>query len=174
MSELTTAWFILYCMANSSASVVVILIALCLVLMTGLLKEWICEIKVVTWFLILASDTMIVNKGLDDVLSTILSNFSTCFLMLEEQKWKEKWSKNKSISLFPDLNSLLKKEKDRKNSLCLSSTLISGDFSWSLCFVMRWSMQEIWLLLPCSSLELRMLLMIWLVGRDELCKRNHP
>ena len=106
MSELTTAWFILYCMANSSASVVVILIALCLVLMTGLLKEWICEIKVVTWFLILASDTMIVNKGLDDVLSTILSNFSTCFLMLEEQKWKEKWSKNKSISLFPDLNSL--------------------------------------------------------------------
>ena len=80
---------------------------------------------------------MIVDEGLDDTLSTISSNFLICFLMLEEWKWKEKWSKNKSISLFLGLNSLLKKEKDRKNSLCLSSTSISGDFSWILCFAVR-------------------------------------
>ena len=137
MLELATAWFILYCMANNSASVVVTLIALCLVLMTGLLKKWICDIKVAIWFLILASDTMIVDKGLDDTLNTISSNFSIYFLVLEEQKWKEKQSENKSISLFPGLNSLLEKEKDRKNSLYLSSTLISRDFSWSLYFAVR-------------------------------------
>ena len=90
MSELVATWFILHYMANSSALVVVILIALCSVLTTGLLKKWICEIKVVMWFLILVSDTMIVDKGLDDALSAISFNFSICFLILEEWKWKEK------------------------------------------------------------------------------------
>ena len=36
---LVTAWLMLYQIAKSSASAVVILIALCKVLMTGLLKE---------------------------------------------------------------------------------------------------------------------------------------
>jgi len=66
--------------ANNSASVVVTLIALCMVLMTGLLKEWMWEINVAMWFLMLASDTMIVEVGLDDALSTISSSFSICFL----------------------------------------------------------------------------------------------
>ena len=88
-------------------------------------------------FLILVSDITIVEKGLDEALSAISSNFSICFLVLEEWKWKEKWSGNKSISLFLDLNSLLKKEKDGKNLLHLLSTSMSGDFSRSLCLAMR-------------------------------------
>ena len=52
-----------------------------------------------------------------------------CFFKLGEQKWKEKQSENKSISLFPGSNSLLKKEKNGKNSLCLLSILMSGDFN---------------------------------------------
>ena len=74
----------LYWIVNNSASVVVTLIALCMVLMTGLLKEWIWKIDVVTWFLILASDTMIVEVGSDKALSTILSKFLICFLALKE------------------------------------------------------------------------------------------
>ena len=63
--------------ANNSASVVVTLIALCMVLTTGLLKEWMWEIDVAMWFLMLASDTMIVEIRLDDALS---ASFSICFL----------------------------------------------------------------------------------------------
>ena len=66
--------------ANNSASVVVTLIALCMVLITGLLKEWMWEIDVAMWFLMLASDTMIVEVGLDDALSAISSSLSICFL----------------------------------------------------------------------------------------------
>jgi len=65
---------------NNSASVVVTLIALCMVLITGLLKEWMWEIDVAMWFLMLASDTMIVEVGLDDALSAISSSFLICFL----------------------------------------------------------------------------------------------
>ena len=74
----------LYQIANNLASVVVTLIALCMVLTTGLLKEWIWEIDVAMWFLILVSDTMIVKVGLDKALSAILSNFLICFLALGE------------------------------------------------------------------------------------------
>ena len=66
--------------ANNLASVVVTLIALCMVLTTGLLKEWMWEIDVAMWFLMLASDTMIVEIRLDDALSAISSSFSICFL----------------------------------------------------------------------------------------------
>ena len=58
---------------------------------------------------------MIVEEGLDEALSAISFNFSICFLVFEDWKWKEKQSENKSITLFPGLNSLLKKEKDGKN-----------------------------------------------------------
>ena len=46
--ELATAWFMLYQIVNNLASVVVILIALCMVLMIDLLKEWIWKINVAT------------------------------------------------------------------------------------------------------------------------------
>ena len=96
-----------------------------------------CNIEVATWFLILASDTTIVDEGLDDTLNLILSNFSMCFFKLGKQKWKEKWSENISISLFPGSNSLLKKEKNGKNSFYLLSTLMSGDFNQILCLAVR-------------------------------------
>ena len=98
---MSIAWFILYWIVNNSASVVITLITLCIVLTIGLLKGWMWEINVVTWFLILASDTTIVKEGLDDVLSTMSSNFSIYFLTLEEQGWKEKQSENKSRRQFP-------------------------------------------------------------------------
>ena len=40
---------------------------------------------VATWFLILISNTIIVEKGSEDALSVISSNFLKCFLMSE--KW---------------------------------------------------------------------------------------
>ena len=96
-----------------------------------------CDIEVATWFLILVSNITIVDEGLDDALNVILSNFSMCFFKLGKRKWKEKWSENKSISLFPGSNSLLKKEKDEKTSLHLLSISMSGDFNQILYLAMR-------------------------------------
>ena len=47
------------------------LTALCIVLMTGLLKECIYRINVVMWVLILASEMTIAKEGLDDALNTL-------------------------------------------------------------------------------------------------------
>ena len=77
-------------MAKSSALAVVILVALCKVLTIALLKEWICEMEVATWFLILASNTTMDEKGSEDALSMVSSKFSMCFLIFEEREWKEK------------------------------------------------------------------------------------
>ena len=145
-----------------------------MVLTTGLLKKWIWKINIVTWFLILALDTTIVKVGLDKVLSTILSSFLICFLTLGEWGWKEKQSGNKSVRWFPSLNSSLKKENEGKFSLCLLSTLMSGDFKQSLCLAMRWLMDALWQFFSCNLLELRMLLMIWLDGKDDYYSRNLP
>ena len=43
-----TAWLISHQMANSSASVVNTLTILCIVLVTGLLCKWMCEMDVAT------------------------------------------------------------------------------------------------------------------------------
>jgi len=109
MLAISIAWFIPYQIANNLASVIVMLTTLYIVLTTGLLKECICEINVVIWFLILVSEMMIAEKGLDDTLNTLSSNFSIFFLMFGEWEWKEKWSENKSIRQFPSLNLSLKK-----------------------------------------------------------------
>ena len=114
--------------ANNLASVVVMLIVLYIVLTINLLKEWIWEIDVAMWFLILASNIIIVEEELDDILSAISFNFLIYFLVLKEWGWKEKWSENKSIRQFPGLNSSLKKENKEKNLLCLLSISISGNF----------------------------------------------
>ena len=134
---ISIAWFIPHWTANNLASVIVTLTTLCIVLTTYLLKEYICEIDVVMWFLILALEMTIVEEGLDDALNALSSNFSICFLMFGEWEWKEKWFENKSIKQFPGLNSSLKKENEGENSLCLLSTSISRDFKWSLCLSMR-------------------------------------
>jgi len=57
--------------------------------MTGLLKEWMWEIDVVMWFLMLVSDTTIVEVGLDEALSTISSSFSICFLTQDKRNGKK-------------------------------------------------------------------------------------
>ena len=174
MLWLVTTWFILYRMAKSLALAVVILIALCKVLMTGLSKEWICEIEVVTWFLILTSNMTMDEKGSEDALSMISSKFFICFLISKEWGWKEKWSGKMSTIWFPGLNFLLKKEKKGKNLLCLSSISIISDLSQLLYFAIRWLMDMLWLLYSCDPLELRVLWIIWLDGREDCCSKNLP
>ena len=132
-----TAWLMLHQIAKSSASAVVILIALCKVLTTGLLKEWICEMEVATWFLMLASDTTIVEKELEHILNVTSSKFFICFLMFIRQGWKENWFGKISTIWFPGLNSSLKKQKEGKISLHLLLTSIRGNFNWILCLAMR-------------------------------------
>ena len=171
---LVTTWFILQWMTKSSASAVVILIALCKVLTIGLVKKWMCKMEVVTWFLILASNTTMDKKGSEDALSIISSKFSMCFSTFEEQGWKEKQSGKMSTIQFPGLNSLLKKEKEGKNLLHLSSTLIMGDLSWLFCLAIRWLMDALWLLYSCNPSELRMLWMISLDGREDCHSKNLP
>ena len=39
-----------------------------------------CEMEVVTWFLMLVSNTTIVEKGLEDTLNMTSSKFFMCFL----------------------------------------------------------------------------------------------
>ena len=85
MLWLAIAWFILHWIVKSLASAVVMLIALYRVLITGLSKEWMCEMDVVTWFLILASDMTMVENGSEDALSMISSNFSKYFLTSKER-----------------------------------------------------------------------------------------
>ena len=132
-----TAWLMLHQIAKSSASAVVILIALCKVLTTGLLKEWICKMEVATWFLMLASDTTIVEKELEHILNVTSSKFFICFLMFIRQGWKENWFGKISTIWFPGLNSSLKKQKEGKISLHLLLTSIRGNFNWILCLAMR-------------------------------------
>ena len=45
-----------------------------------------CEMEVATWFLILASNTTMDEKGSENALSIISSKFSMYFLMFEEQE----------------------------------------------------------------------------------------
>ena len=97
-----------------------------------------------------------------------------CFLMFEEQGWKEKQSGKISTIQFPGLNSLLKKEKEGKILLCLSFTSIIGDLSWLLCLAIRWLMDALWLLYSCNLSELRMLWIIWLDGRKDHHSKNLP
>ena len=132
-----TAWLMLHQIAKSSASAVVILIALCKVLTTGMLKEWICTMEVATWFLMLASDTTIVEKELEHILNVTSSKFFICFLMFIRQGWKENWFGKISTIWFPGLNSSLKKQKEGKISLHLLLTSIRGNFNWILCLAMR-------------------------------------
>lgn len=70
-----TAWLISHQITNNLALVAVILTALWIVLMIGLLCEWICDIKVATWFLILVSETTIEEKEFDNALNVISSRF---------------------------------------------------------------------------------------------------
>ena len=82
------AWLIPYLIAKSSASAVVMLMALWRVLTMGLLKEWMCNMDIATWFFMLVSDTMMDEKGLEEALIVISSKFSMCFWMFKVWGWK--------------------------------------------------------------------------------------
>ena len=116
--------------------------------------------EVATWFLMLVSDTTIVEKRLDDALNMILSKFFMCFLTFIRRKWKENWSGKISTIQFPGLNSLLKKQKEGKNSLCLSSTSIRGNFNQILYLAVRQSMDALWHFCSYNPSELRIL---WII-----------
>ena len=167
-----TAWLMPHQIAKSLASAMVILIVLCKVLMTGLLKEWMCKMEVVTWFLMLASDTTIVKEGLENVLNVTLSKFFICFLTFIRWGWKENWSGKISTIRFPGLNPLLKKQKEEKILLCFLSISIRSDFNWILCLAMRQSMDALWHSCSCDPSELRILWIIWLDGREDCYNKN--
>ena len=59
MLVMLTTWLIPHQIANNSASVVITLTTLWIVLMIDLLCKYICKMDVMTWFLILASETII-------------------------------------------------------------------------------------------------------------------
>ena len=162
----------LHWIAKSMASAVVILITLYKVLTTGLLKEWMCKMEVATWFLMLVSDTTIVEKGLEYTLNMTSFKFFMCFLTFVRWGWKENWSEKISTIQFPGLNSSLKKQKEGKNLLCLSSTSIRSDFNQILYLAVRWLMDTLWHFCSCNPSELRILWMIWLDGREDCCNKN--
>ena len=69
-----------------------------------------------------------------------------CFLISKEWGWKGKQSGNMSTIQFPDLNSLLKKEKEGKILLYLSSASIIGNLSQLFYLAIRWLIDTLWLL----------------------------
>ena len=92
MLGILTTWLIPYCIANNSASVVMTLTTQWIVLMTNLSCKWIYDIEVATWFLMLASEMTMEEKGLDNVLKVMLLRFLMWFLMFEKRRWNENQS----------------------------------------------------------------------------------
>ena len=107
-------------MVKSLGSVVVILTAWWIVLITGLSCEWMCNIEIATLFLTLVSDITMEEWGSEDTLIVMLSRLQRWFLISWVQEWKEE---KKSISLFPRENFSLKGENKKRNSLCDAFTL---------------------------------------------------
>ena len=106
------AWLILYLIANSSASVDVMLIVWWRVFFKELLNKWTWVISMAILFLMLASETMTTVDGLDDGLSTILLRqlqwWDLLSSKLQSALWKEKWLEKELTNLFPGWNSLLR------------------------------------------------------------------
>jgi len=71
----------------------------------GLSCIWICEINIVTRFLMLTSDTTIDEEKLDKAVKVISSRFLIWFLTFFSHKWKENLLENKSIRQCPGKNS---------------------------------------------------------------------
>ena len=124
------AWLIPHLMVNSSASVLVILIAWWIVLMSSL--SWVCMwvIDVATLFLMLTWDAiMATNKDEKDSKTISLSNWvhnlSSFFLL---NKLKKMWSEKLLITLRPGENSEFKGLKGGKYSL----TLLAKSTKWPL------------------------------------------
>jgi len=172
MLVIPTAWLIPHQIANSLVLVVVTLTALWIILIMGLSCEWICDIDMATWFLILVLNTTIEDEGFDDALNVMSLRFLMWFLTFEEHEWKENWSEKESMSQFPRLNFLSKAEKKGKSLLCLLSMLIREEFRHSLYLEMRLSMDILWGIYSYDPLVLRIDVMIWLERNNESLKRN--
>ena len=114
------------------------------------------------------------EEGFDDALNVRLSRSLRCFFIFEECGWKENISEKELTRWFPKLNFLSKKEKEGKSSLHLLFMSIRGDFMCNLYLRVRLSMEILWGLCSYNSLEIRMLLMMWLGGSDEPLRRNLP
>ena len=170
--EIPTTWLIPHCIANNLALVVVILTAQWIVLITDLSCEWIYNIEVATWFLMLVSEMIIGEEGLDNTLKVMLLRFLMWFLMFEEHGWNENQSGKESISWFPGSNSLSKNKKKGRSSLWLLSMLIRGEFKRNLCFGVRLSRDKLCKVCPVDPSELRIDLIMWLEGSNEPLKRN--
>ena len=98
--------------------------------------------------------------------------FFKVFFDVWRMRVKIKQSGNVSTIWFPGLNSLLKKEKEGKHWLHLSSTLIIDDLSQLLCLAIWWLMDTLWLLCSCILSKLRMLWIMWLDGREDYHSKN--
>jgi len=172
MLVILTAWLIPHQIANSSVSVVVILTALWIILIMDLLCEWICDIDMATWFLMLVLDTTIEDEEFDNALNMMSLRFLMWFLIFEEHRWKENQSGKRSMSQFPRLNFLSKAEKKGKSLLYLLSMLIREEFRHSLYLEMRLSINILWGIYSYDPLVLRIDVMIWLERNNESLKRN--
>ena len=121
VSKIYMAWLILYLIANSLAFIVMTLIVWWTVLITESKFEWMCEIKEMTLFLMLASAITMTELRSKREFSTILLSFQRwAFLFslsLQFAKWKEKWSGKLLINPKPDKSFFIKRIKRRKNSI---------------------------------------------------------
>ena len=115
------AWLIPYLMANSSVSMLVMLTAWWIVLISSLSWVWMWVIDVATLFLMLASDAMMaIDKDEENSKTILLSNWAHDLLSFSWlNKLKEIWSKKLSITLRLGENSKFKELKDGKYSLTL-------------------------------------------------------
>ena len=77
MLVIPTTWLISYQIVNNLALVVVVILTtLWIILITGLSCEWIYNIEVATWFLMLVSEiTIEEEEEFDDALNVMSSRF---------------------------------------------------------------------------------------------------
>jgi len=118
-------WLMPHLIAKSSASVLVMWTAWWIVFVKGLLFMCICEIDVLTLFLILISDTIMAVEEDEEDSKTMSSSWWAWDLLSFPllQILKEIWSEKLSITLSLGENSEWRGIKDRKHSLNLLAML---------------------------------------------------
>ena len=175
MLGILLAWLILHLIAKSSASVEVILTVWWIVLMIGLLYEWMYDMEITTLFLMLAFKITVTEWGSVEALMAILSRLCKWPLISCFHAWKEKWFKKESMSLFSGENSLSKREKERRNLLHLLSMSINGLCNWSHCLCIN-LLRERWWWAICLFDPLVPIIdfMMWLERSKKPLKWNLP
>ena len=174
MLGIPTAWLIPHLMAKSLASVVVTLTTWWIIFITSLSCEWMCKIKVVTLFLILALDIMIEEWGSEDALIVMLLRLHKWFLTSWDQEWKKKQFEKELMSFFPRENSSSKGENEGRNSLHLLSISINRLYKWDLCLGVKLLRNKWWVMCSFDTSVLIIDLMIWLKRSKDSLKWNLP